>query len=191
MPATNESLVNLLLKKKLSITTVESCTGGAMASAITDIPGASEIFRQGFVVYANAAKIALAGTCGGTLGHEMSQTLQKYTVYSHEVADMLALVGMQYSGASIGIGITGTLSREDPHNPGSTIGHVYVTVMMHNKWSRLSERNLPKMQKLFVIPPLVQKGGRAKAKAYVVNGVCDLVEELIELEDLAEQDQLT
>ena len=54
-----KSLIKLLIKKKIKISVVESCTGGLLASAITSISGASKIFNLGLVTYSNQAKIKI------------------------------------------------------------------------------------------------------------------------------------
>ena len=52
-----KSLIRILIKKKLKISFVESCTGGLLSSSITSISGASKVFNLGFVTYSNQAKI--------------------------------------------------------------------------------------------------------------------------------------
>lgn len=52
----SEQLGHALLKNKATVTTAESCTGGGVASAITDVPGSSKWFHRGFITYANQAK---------------------------------------------------------------------------------------------------------------------------------------
>ena len=52
-----EKVVELLKKHQLKLTTIESCTAGAIAARIVDVPGASEVFEQGFVTYSNEAKM--------------------------------------------------------------------------------------------------------------------------------------
>ena len=54
-----KSLIKLLIKKKIKISVVESCTGGLLASAITSISGASKIFSLGLITYSNQAKIKI------------------------------------------------------------------------------------------------------------------------------------
>jgi len=125
-----EKLVAELDKMGVHIYTVESCTGGALASAITNIPGASEVFREGSVVYGNAAKERLDHRLGRE-GH-VARLIQSHGVYSHEVAADLAEMGAEM--ADIGVGVTGTLSREDPANPCSDVGIAYIGVAaMGNK----------------------------------------------------------
>ncbi|HEY8071133.1 MAG TPA: nicotinamide-nucleotide amidohydrolase family protein, partial [Methylocystis sp.] len=60
-------LLDLARKGAHMIATAESCTGGLLAGAITDLPGASEIFDRGFVTYSNAAKIEMLGVRTETL----------------------------------------------------------------------------------------------------------------------------
>ena len=54
-----KSLIKLLIRKKIKISVVESCTGGLLASAITSISGASKIFNLGLITYSNQAKIKI------------------------------------------------------------------------------------------------------------------------------------
>ena len=50
------AVVELLKERGLTVTTVESCTGGALSARIVDVPGASEVLKQGFITYSNKAK---------------------------------------------------------------------------------------------------------------------------------------
>ena len=65
-----EAVVRLLVKNKLTVTTVESCTGGMIASKIVNVAGASEVFNQGFVTYSNKAKRKMVGVGKNTLKKE-------------------------------------------------------------------------------------------------------------------------
>ena len=62
-----EKLIKKLKQKKLTLSSAESCTGGLVASAIVDIPGASDVFMEGFVTYSNEAKMRSLGVSAGTL----------------------------------------------------------------------------------------------------------------------------
>ena len=62
-----EQLGHLLVAGNMQITTAESCTGGACAMAITEVPGSSVWFDRGFVTYSNLAKIEMLGVQGSTL----------------------------------------------------------------------------------------------------------------------------
>ena len=62
-----EQIVVLMQEKKLTLATAESCTGGMFASRIIDVPGVSEVYKAGFVTYANEAKQNLIGVKEETL----------------------------------------------------------------------------------------------------------------------------
>ncbi|MGB3147432.1 MAG: CinA family protein [Paracoccaceae bacterium] len=81
------------------IATAESCTGGMVAAAITDPPGASDIFDRGFVTYSNAAKIAMLGV--------RAETLQEFGAVSPEVAREMAEGALANSNASHAVSVTG------------------------------------------------------------------------------------
>ncbi len=100
-------LTKLLTEKKLTITTMESCTSGQLASLITDIKGASAVLKGAFVTYCNEAKI-MQGVPEGII--------EKYTVYSKETACAMAETCRKSYDADIGVGVTGSLENVDPEN---------------------------------------------------------------------------
>ena len=65
--ALSRSLLDLCRMRKLTIATAESCTGGLVAGALTDIPGSSDVIDRGFVTYSNDAKRAMLGVKATTL----------------------------------------------------------------------------------------------------------------------------
>lgn len=99
--------VAYLKEKNEMVATMESCTGGALASAITDIPGASEIFEVGFVTYSNRAKVL----CGVS-----NEVINNHDVYSKETAREMAKVAAEKTNATYGIGITGKLDYDSETN---------------------------------------------------------------------------
>jgi len=115
-------VVRLLKSKGLVITTVESCTGGALANSLTNVPGASEVLKDAFVTYSNEAKVALGVP---------QDILDTHTVYSQACAREMAWAGLRNSvGAQVAVGITGSLDRKDPANPDTSVpGTVYVTLV--------------------------------------------------------------
>lgn len=89
----------LCRERGLTLTTAESCTGGLVAAAITDIPGSSEVFDRGFVTYSNNAKMALLG-----VGKDL---LAKYGAVSAECAKAMAQGALNAAGTNAAVSITG------------------------------------------------------------------------------------
>jgi len=83
----------------ITIATAESCTGGMVAAALTDIAGSSDVFDRGFVTYSNAAKMAMLGVC--------PDTLQTHGAVSEEVAAEMANGALTHSTAHLAVSITG------------------------------------------------------------------------------------
>ncbi len=94
-----ECIVELLMEKGLTLTTAESCTGGALAARLTNVPGVSEVFRQGFVTYSNRAKRKLLDV--------KKSTLKEYGAVSDKTAKEMAKNGAFITGSDICISITG------------------------------------------------------------------------------------
>ncbi len=103
---TNQNLwndiVKLLIEKKLTISTMESCTGGGIANEITNISGASSVLRESYVTYCNEAKINLGVS---------ADTIKKFTVYSQETATEMAKAVKRKANSDIAIGVTRTIRK--------------------------------------------------------------------------------
>ena len=106
-----------------SITVAESCTGGLLASAFTDIAGASAWFNQAWITYSNDAKIKELGV--------KPESIEKKGAVSAEVAIQMAQGALEKADADIAISITGIAG---PKNDGTnkTIGLVYVGIASNN-----------------------------------------------------------
>jgi nicotinamide-nucleotide amidase len=94
-----EALLALARSKGAKIATAESCTGGLIAGAITDIAGSSDIFDRGFVTYSNAAKTDMLGVQAATLAH--------FGAVSEEVAREMAHGALARSAADLAVSVTG------------------------------------------------------------------------------------
>ncbi len=81
------------------IATAESCTGGMVAAALTDLPGSSEIFERGFVTYSNAAKVEMLNVSPATL--------DAHGAVSEEIAAEMARGAYMKSGVQLSVSITG------------------------------------------------------------------------------------
>lgn len=92
-------VVDLLKARGLSLSSAESCTGGMFAAAMTDVPGASEVFDRSLVTYSNDAKMQELGVS--------SETLEQFGAVSEETAREMAEGVRRVSGSDIGVSVTG------------------------------------------------------------------------------------
>jgi nicotinamide-nucleotide amidase len=95
----DEQVAALLRDKKWSIAVAESCTGGLLAARLTDVPGSSDYFKGGLVVYSNEAKVAQAGVA--------PELIERHGAVSCEVAQALADGARFRLDADVGVGLTG------------------------------------------------------------------------------------
>ena len=121
----NETLedvvVRLLTKYDLTVTTAESCTGGLLAGRLVNVPGASEVFRQGFITYSNKAKRKQLDVS--------KTTLRKYGAVSEQTAKEMATGGVFATDADICIAVTG-VAGPDGGTPEKPVGLVYIACYM-------------------------------------------------------------
>ena len=102
-----EEVVNKLISLNKTISTMESCTGGSVVNAITNVEGASDILKFSAVTYSNEYKIKMGVS---------EEIINKYSVYSMETAKEMSRVISNYTNSNIGIGVTGKLNRVDKAN---------------------------------------------------------------------------
>ena len=102
-----KEIVELLIKLNKKIATMESCTGGFIASSITDIEESSSILNFSAVTYSNEYKIKLGVN---------KKTIEEYSVYSMNVAREMAKSISDFALSDYGIGITGKINRKDENN---------------------------------------------------------------------------
>ena len=96
---TTAELVLALLKNAQLLATAESCTGGMVAAAITDIAGSSQVFDRGFVTYSNAAKTHMLGV--------PSKLIDAHGAVSEQVARAMAQGALKHSAATLSVAVTG------------------------------------------------------------------------------------
>jgi nicotinamide-nucleotide amidase len=94
-----QKILERALEKGLRITVAESCTGGGVAAALTDLPGSSAMFQYGFVTYSNAAKTAMLGVS--------ADSLAQFGAVSEQVAREMAEGAIQRAGADVAVAISG------------------------------------------------------------------------------------
>lgn len=119
--ADNETLeaaiLQMLRERNLTLATMESCTGGLLASTLTDVDGSSDAFLGGYVTYATDMKIALGVD---------PAVVEQHGVISAEVAAEMARAAREKTGAGYGIGVTGIAGSEPVE--GKPPGTVHVAV---------------------------------------------------------------
>ena len=109
----------LLCKYNLTVSTAESCTGGMIASNITDVSGASSYFGMGVVTYSNEAKMKLIGVS--------CDTLESYGAVSKETAREMAEGIRKLSGSDISISVTG-IAGPAGGTKDKPVGLVYIAI---------------------------------------------------------------
>ena len=114
-----KELINKLTILNKTISTMESCTGGGISNAITNVEGASEVFSFGAVTYSNNFKIKMGVD---------SSIIDKYTVYSMEVAKEMSKKVSIFSNSNYGVGVTGKLNKVDKNNPYGEDNIVYISI---------------------------------------------------------------
>lgn len=124
MSKISEKVIRELIDTHTTISTMESCTSGLIASMITDIEGASAIFPGGYVTYLNETKVLV--------GVDKS-VIDTYGVYSKECAEAMAKTAKQNLKTDIAIGITGTTGNLDPNNADSIKGQVFFCILVNDK----------------------------------------------------------
>jgi nicotinamide-nucleotide amidase len=120
----SQQLGELLLKKHWILCTVESCTGGALSSAITSVPGASQWFGYGFVTYANQAKQKLLRVSENTLAQQGA--------VSERAAREMVLGAKELSSADVVIAVTG-IAGPSGGSPDKPIGTVWFAFAVEEK----------------------------------------------------------
>lgn len=146
------SLVELAKAGGLTLATAESCTGGLIAAALTEISGSSAVFGYGFVTYANEAKTEMLGIAPATIEAEGA--------VSEAVARAMAEGALRRAGADRAIAVTG-IAGPDGGSPEKPVGTV---------WFGLARRGGATIAARRVFP-----GDRAAIRAATVDHALDLL----------------
>lgn len=114
-----KKVIEKLKEQKKEISTMESCTGGYIVNAITNIEGASEVLKYSAVTYSNEYKIKMGVD---------KDLIDTYSVYSMEVAKNMSKVICDFSSSDYGVGITGKLNRKDKANLSGSDDVVFISI---------------------------------------------------------------
>ena len=112
-----EIVVNLLKERHMTVTTAESCTAGLLAGRIMNVAGASGVYNEGHITYANEAKERILG-----VKHE---TLEAYGAVSEETAYEMAVGAARIAHADAALSVTG-IAGPDGGTPEKPVGLVYI-----------------------------------------------------------------
>lgn len=135
-----QKIVEEFIKENLTISTVESCTGGLLAGGITKIPGASKAFLGGLVTYSNELKNRL-------LNIDM-EIINKYTAVSSQVATLMAENGRKLMQADFCIAVTGYAGPWAPK--ASLVGQVFIAISKEGAtevWDLTKTENLHELSR--------------------------------------------
>jgi nicotinamide-nucleotide amidase len=123
-----------------TIATAESCTGGLVAARITNVPGSSEVFRFGWVTYANEAKTAELGLS--------AELLNRHGAVSEEAARAMAEGALRASGADFAVAVTG-IAGPGGGTADKPVGLVWFGLAGHGQATKTVNRNLSRTRSVF------------------------------------------
>ncbi len=146
-----KKIIELLAKKHKKISTMESCTGGGVANAITNIEGASSVLEFSAVTYSNEYKIKMGVN---------KEVINKYSVYSIETANEMSKTISKYTNANYSIGVTGQLKRKDPNNKTNEDNKIYISI--YNK------DNDTYLGKIIIADKLTRKANKKKVVKTII-----------------------
>ena len=119
---------------KLTLATAESCTGGMIAAALTDIAGSSDVVERGFVTYSNAAKTELLGVPPATIA--------AVGAVSEEVAAAMAAGALAHAPVDLAVSVTG-IAGPGGATPGKPVGLVWFGIARRGGAARTERRVFP------------------------------------------------
>ncbi|MDO4333026.1 MAG: competence/damage-inducible protein A [Eubacteriales bacterium] len=118
------AVVDLLLANELTVSTIESCTGGMLAARLINIPGVSEVFKSGYITYSNKAKRKVVGV--------KKSSLHKYGAVSEQVAREMATGSAMVTKADVTVSVTG-IAGPDGGSTEKPVGLVYIGCCVKGK----------------------------------------------------------
>jgi nicotinamide-nucleotide amidase len=119
-----EAVVSLLRSRRLTVATAESCTGGLIGKLLTDVPGASDVYLGGWVVYSNALKRDSLGV--------PDDALTRHGAVSREVAEMMSARAAEMAGADYALAVTG-IAGPAGGSAGKPVGTVWLALARRNE----------------------------------------------------------
>ncbi len=109
-------VIETYVLQKRKIVTAESCTGGLIVGALTEIPGSSAVVERGFITYSNDAKVEVLGV--------LPESLENFGAVSEQVAEIMAKGALEFSMADVAVSVTG-IAGPDGGTSSKPVGLVY------------------------------------------------------------------
>ncbi len=153
-----EDIVDKLILNNKTISIMESCTGGFVASSITNVSGSSKIFKFGAVTYSNEYKIRMGVN---------EDVINEYSVYSIETAKEMSKKISDFTNSDYGVGVTGTINEIDPNNISKSISKVYLSVYIKS-----SDEYLTKCINTI-------KASRIENKEYITKNIVEMLRSVL------------
>lgn len=135
-----EAVVGFLKERGQTVSTAESCTGGLIANRITDVSGASEVFRQGFVTYSNEAKRDLLGVSW--------EDLLEHGAVSEPVARQMAEGALRAADADVAVAVTG-IAGPTGGTDEKPVGTVFLGLAQKGVETKVVKQNHPRSRDAF------------------------------------------
>ena len=122
-----DRIIKYLNKNNQTISTMESASGGYLASCITNISGSSLVFKFGAVTYSNEFKIKMGVS---------KEIINEYSVYSLETARDMSFKISEFTNSNYGVGVTGKINSKDPNNNFGDDSTIYLSIYdrVNNKY---------------------------------------------------------
>lgn len=118
-----KKIIDKLIEKNQTISTMESCTGGALVNALTNVEGASSVIKFSAVTYSNEFKIKMGVS---------QDVIDTYSVYSMETAREMSKNISNFTNSDFSVGITGKLNRFDKNNLYGEDNAVFICIYDRN-----------------------------------------------------------
>lgn len=147
-------VVEKLKGNNKTISLMESCTGGGVANAITNIEGASDVIKFSAVTYSNEYKIKMGVS---------KDVIDKYSVYSIQTANEMSYNISKFANSNLGVGITGKLNRVDKNNPFGEDNVVFISIYDKDN------------DKYYNSKVMATKGSRKENKELVINEIINMI----------------
>lgn len=154
----NQVLVEWIGKRGWKLSTVESCTGGLLASTFIDVPGASRIFEQGFITYSDEAKTQRV--------HVPPETLRRHGAVSPQTAEAMVRGLHRETGSTVCLAVTG-IAGPDGGTPEKPVGLVYAAFLVDGLLAIETFRLHGDRERI-----------RTRAVQYVLKNLCQLLKKV-------------